>query len=476
MKQFSLGFFLLSLLIFSACKTLTPVPNEELTNKDNNDEINVDDNMDDMDMSKTTMLPNEMLMIDEINQVRRSPQEYILNVKEYMQSVRNNGLLPQSNKDAEIAAARELIFELSRMEPLEELIPHEGLYQVAINHGKDVQNQGMLTHQGSDGTYPWNRIAQQTDIEKGNENLIGGGRNIRETVLLLLVDSGVAGRGHRVNLLNPEWRYVAVYAIGRVNNLDNTWIQVFGGESSSSTSSDKSEGTMMTDNNDQSGEMDNNENKRKPFWKKDKENNNTADKNARVPAPDVTSQPRNTDANVSYDYMKSEEQAMIEEINLFRGNPRAYIKHVENYLREYKQAGWDAATTKDEIDSANELIRELQNTGPLTILLPNRKLHRVAVEHGEHMKQTGQITHSGADGTQPYQRIRKKAAMKDGNENLVGGGNTVRESVIMLLVDSGIPNRGHRKVLMDSNWQYVSCYKIGTVGGMPNTWVQNFGY
>ena len=65
--------------------------------------------------------------------------------------------------------------------------------------------------------------------------------------------------------------------------------------------------------------------------------------------------------------------------------------------------------------------------------------------------------------------------LEDGNENLVGGPESVRESVIILLIDEGIPSRGHRKTLMRPDWEYVACYKIGMVGDMPNVWVQKFG-
>ena len=51
----------------------------------------------------------------------------------------------------------------------------------------------------------------------------------------------------------------------------------------------------------------------------------------------------------------------------------------------------------------------------------------------------------------------------------------VRESVIILLIDEGIPNRGHRMTLLKPEWKYVACYKIGTVGSFPNYWVQKFG-
>ena len=66
--------------------------------------------------------------------------------------------------------------------------------------------------------------------------------------------------------------------------------------------------------------------------------------------------------------------------------------------------------------------------------------------------------------------------MQDGNENLVGGPDDIRRAVILLLVDDGIPNRGHRKALLNPAWKYVACHKVGTIGSMPNSWIQNFAY
>ncbi|MFO8183100.1 MAG: CAP domain-containing protein, partial [Candidatus Aegiribacteria sp.] len=34
--------------------------------------------------------------------------------------------------------------------------------------------------------------------------------NGREIVAILLIDDGVADRGHRINLLNPDFRYVGI--------------------------------------------------------------------------------------------------------------------------------------------------------------------------------------------------------------------------------------------------------------------------
>lgn len=395
------------------------------------------------------LLPDENEMIQEINLMRTSPQEYMQYVKEYMQDIRMDSDLSQAFKDNEIAAARELISEMIRMRPVNELRPHQGLYEAAVKHGDDVKSMGELDHVGSDGSFPWDRIANIAKLEEGNENLVGGAKTVREAVIILLVDSGVAGRGHRLALMDPEWEYVACHQLGVIDGLENCWIQVFGKGGKAAPFSNNYNSTASRNNGSNVPQRYN--------------GNNTQNQN---------SNSGNASANAN---MSLDEETMIKEINLMRSNPRAYVKHVRQYIEDFKRAGWDQVTVRDEEQSANELIRELQRRLPLSILKPHPELYQVAKMHGDDLRRIGQVQHRGSDGSQPYERITKNTNLSDGNENLVGGADNVRESVIMLLVDSGIPNRGHRKTLLDPKWNYVACYKVGNIGNMPNSWVQLFG-
>ena len=171
-------------------------------------------------------------------------------------------------------------------------------------------------------------------------------------------------------------------------------------------------------------------------------------------------------------YMQSEELAMIDEINLVRSNPAGYIPYVEEYKAKILRGeGFGSAAVCDE------LIAELRNTPARSVLKPRECLYRAARNHGEDQRPTGSVDHVGTDGSYPWDRVlRGCPELTDGNENLVGGPSTVRESVMILLIDDGIPNRGHRKTMLQKEWQYVACYKIGKVGMMPNSWVQKYAY
>lgn len=198
-------------------------------------------------------------------------------------------------------------------------------------------------------------------------------------------------------------------------------------------------------------------------WRRDDNNTST---NRTTPAPYSNNRPATT-------YMSNEEQAMINEINLVRSNPAGYVTYVEQYIRDIKsgKAFGSSAT------AAYELIDELKKTAPLSVLQPAECLYQAAKQHGEEAIRKGSSDHQGMDGSWPWDRVKRGCTqMQDGNENLVGGPSNVREAVMLLLVDDGISNRGHRRTLLNKDWQYVACYKSGTIGQMPNNWVQLFGH
>ncbi len=167
--------------------------------------------------------------------------------------------------------------------------------------------------------------------------------------------------------------------------------------------------------------------------------------------------------------MTKAELDMVAEINLLRSNPAGYVAFVEKYQRESMLPA-SAAT-------AAELIAELKATPKLSTLTPSACLREAAKWHAESQRPKGDIDHQGVDGSWPWDRaLRYCQGMKDGNENIVGGPSSVRNAVIVLLLDEGIPNRGHRRNLLNKDWTQVACYGAGTVGSMPNCYVQMFGY
>lgn len=201
--------------------------------------------------------------------------------------------------------------------------------------------------------------------------------------------------------------------------------------------------------------------------------NGTEAEPAPVSTPkDNVSSSNTTNSSDAASYMSSDEIDMVAEINLMRSNPSGYIPYIEGFIADMKENG-EFGTA---ISTAKELIGILKKTKPMGKLTPLPCLYEVAQKHAEDQKPTGDINHQGSDGAWPWDRILKGCTdLVDGNENIVAGPSSVRQSVIILLVDDGIKSRGHRNNLINPDWKYVTCYKIGQVGEMPNYWLQLFG-
>lgn len=127
--------------------------------------------------------------------------------------------------EEEVRALTTLINDLKKLKSLSILLPDKGVYNAAKKHAADQQtHEWKLLHTGSDGSSPWDRIKHFSPLMKfGNENIAGrygyGNNAPREIVLQLLIDGGIPGYGHRYNLLDPQWTYVAC----RVENYKGTW-------------------------------------------------------------------------------------------------------------------------------------------------------------------------------------------------------------------------------------------------------------
>ena len=72
----------------------------------------------------------------------------------------------------------------------------------------------------------------------------------------------------------------------------------------------------------------------------------------------------------------------------------------------------------------------------------------------------GGLEHYGTDGSDPARRAERRGRWVSGMaENIAYGENPARDVVIQLLVDDGVPDRGHRNNILAGNWgvEGVAC-------------------
>jgi uncharacterized protein YkwD len=150
--------------------------------------------------------------------------------------------------------------------------------------------------------------------------------------------------------------------------------------------------------------------------------------------------------------LTSREQEMINEINALRANPMRYCAYVDEYLQKY-DADDDAKA------AAKELVSILKKMKPLSPLSINTSMYKDAKNYGLLMAKRNVFEHSSL----PYY------------ENLSLGYKNIRDAIVDLLIDDGIPDRGHRNNLLNDKIKDVAVYELeGKIQNIGYCYVQVF--
>jgi uncharacterized protein YkwD len=155
-------------------------------------------------------------------------------------------------------------------------------------------------------------------------------------------------------------------------------------------------------------------------------------------------------APVQADYLSRLEREVIDEMNLVRTDPRGYMRHVEK-LRDHHVGGGvfefnsGRFASKEGLAAVEEAIDFLKKAKPVGPLSPSKGLSLAAKSHVDDIGPAGFLTHTGTDGSTMKARIEKQGSWQNTiGENMAFGLNSGRDIVVQLIVDDGVPDRGHR--------------------------------
>ncbi len=157
------------------------------------------------------------------------------------------------------------------------------------------------------------------------------------------------------------------------------------------------------------------------------------------------------------DYLSDWEKDVIFEMNKVRTDPVRYANEVLKPLLSIyrgKIAHWPDQIPIETYEGAralNELIRELEaRTTRLAPLRPSKGMSRAADDHARDQGRTGGLGHDGSDRSTPFQRMNRYGAWQGtAGENIEYGSSNGAQSVIFLLIDDGVRDRGHRKNILN---------------------------
>lgn len=153
------------------------------------------------------------------------------------------------------------------------------------------------------------------------------------------------------------------------------------------------------------------------------------------------------------------ERAVLKEMNFARTNPAEYARTL---------AAHPPLPGESDAD-IEEAVRFLFRQKPLAALKPHEGLEAAAASHASAQGRTTLIGHTSPGGTTFSQRLQ--AAGVDAGlsaENISYGYDDARSVVRQLIVDSGVPNRGHRLNIFGGGYEAagVSCHGHRRYGAM----------
>lgn len=171
----------------------------------------------------------------------------------------------------------------------------------------------------------------------------------------------------------------------------------------------------------------------------------------------------------AFNYLSELEQKIIEETNKLRSDPAAYAEQLAGLKAYYdgnilQLPGWVNPLLMTEGKSALEdAIADLQAASSLPLLTPAEGLAIAARDHAKDLGLNDLVGHIGTDGSQPIDRMNRYGTCTGiCGENVSFSNNMLSEArwnVMQLVIDDGVPDRGHRKALLNPEYQFtgVAC-------------------
>ena len=134
---------------------------------------------------------------------------------------------------------------------------------------------------------------------------------------------------------------------------------------------------------------------------------------------------------------------LLDEINFARTHPQDYARRLElQPVSDWERALGEPADTA----AFAEAVAFLERQPPLPPLSPDDALEAAAREHVEAQGPAGEIGHDGPGGEPFDLRLRRHGVegVMEG-ENIAYGPMRAADVVRELIIDSGVPDRGHRR-------------------------------
>lgn len=159
------------------------------------------------------------------------------------------------------------------------------------------------------------------------------------------------------------------------------------------------------------------------------------------------------------------EAQLLAELNSVRADPAAYAESLLRFRAFYQDklivvpGAPFLIATAEGVAPVNEAIVYLRDQRPRSVLSPTGPLASAAADLCAEQAADGAVGHDGADGSNPGERVTRRGGGIYVSEVIAYGGTTPTDMIRQLLIDDGVPDRGHRALLLADNVRFagISC-------------------
>ena len=173
------------------------------------------------------------------------------------------------------------------------------------------------------------------------------------------------------------------------------------------------------------------------------------------------------------------EKAVLDELNLARTQPQKYAVFLEEFRKDFhtdksfRRHGVNMIT-KEGVAAVDEAIAFLKKQKPIGAMTLSRGLSQAARDHASDIGPKGVVGHAGSDKSQPADRMNRHGKFRrTAGENIAFGPDEARQIVMQLIVDDGVPSRGHRQNIFQDAFRTVGI-AIGPHKTFRNVCVMDF--
>ena len=162
--------------------------------------------------------------------------------------------------------------------------------------------------------------------------------------------------------------------------------------------------------------------------------------------------------NPAYSRMDALSKDLFYWINVLREDPIYFADTIiPLFLRSYPSA-----------DTSNipGLLTDLRSSKQLPHLLPDAMLMKASMTHAyDLMTNSKSISHYSSDGKDFSVRMNEAGVTTCASENLYFGKPNALLALVLLLIDHGVPDFGHRKAILEPEFVRMgSAFKINSDG------------